>query len=141
MAKPEKPSKTKAVHDYVKAHPGVSNVDVAAALSKQGVKLTPQHVANIKSKLKKLRAERKQGKATAAAAAAPAALSVAASPVAEQPTKAANTITLDQVKKVAQTVKAIGGFDRLKELLDVVREVGGLKKFRDLLDAMALGGP
>jgi uncharacterized Zn finger protein (UPF0148 family) len=51
--------------------------------------------------------------------------------------KAANTVTVEQVKAVAQTVKAIGGADRLNELLGLIREVGGLRRFKDLLDAMS----
>jgi trehalose-6-phosphate synthase len=47
------------------------------------------------------------------------------------------TVTFEQVKAVAQTVKVIGGFDRLNELLGLIREVGGLKKFKDLLEAMS----
>ena len=50
--------------------------------------------------------------------------------------KAANTVTVEQVKAVAQTIKVIGGFDRLNELLGLIREVGGLRRFNDLLDAM-----
>ena len=50
--------------------------------------------------------------------------------------KAANTVTVEQVKAVARTIKAIGGFDRLNELLGLIREVGGLRRFKDLLDAM-----
>lgn len=57
---------------------------------------------------------------------------------AEAPAKTANAITLEQIKMVGQTVKAIGGFRRLHEMLAVIKEVGGLKKFKDLLDAMAV---
>ena len=52
--------------------------------------------------------------------------------------KTANTVTVEQVRAVAQTVKAIGGADRLNELLGLIKEVGGLKKFKDLLDAMSV---
>jgi uncharacterized Zn finger protein (UPF0148 family) len=47
------------------------------------------------------------------------------------------TVTFEQVKAVAQTVKVIGGFDRLNELLGLVREVGGLRKMKELLEAMS----
>ncbi len=50
--------------------------------------------------------------------------------------KAANTVTVEQVRAVAQTIKAIGGFERLDGLLGLIREVGGLRRFKDLLDAM-----
>ncbi len=52
--------------------------------------------------------------------------------------KTANTVTVEQVKAVAQTVKAIGGADRLNELLGLIKEVGGLRRFKDLLDAMSV---
>ena len=52
--------------------------------------------------------------------------------------KPASTVTLEHVKAVAKTVKAIGGFDRLNELLGVIKEVGGMKRFKDLMEAMAV---
>jgi ribosomal protein L40E len=58
--------------------------------------------------------------------------------VAEKPTKAADTVTIDQVSAVAQTVKVIGGFNRLNELLGLVKEVGGLRKMKALLEAMSV---
>jgi hypothetical protein len=57
--------------------------------------------------------------------------------VAEKPTKAADTVTFDQLRAVTQTIKVIGGVNRLNELLGLVKEVGGLKKFKDLLEAMS----
>ena len=60
----------------------------------------------------------------------------AAPAVVEKPTKPADTITLDHVKKVAQTVKVIGGLPRVLEVLDVIKELGGVKKFKDLAEAM-----
>ncbi len=68
---------------------------------------------------------------------APAAAPAPAAPaVVEKPTKPAETITLDHVKKVAQTVKVIGGLPRVLEVLDVIMELGGVKKFKDLAEAM-----
>jgi len=66
-----------------------------------------------------------------------AALSVAAT-VAEKPSNNGNAITLEQIKKVAQTVKSIGGFQRMTEVLDVIKESGGVKKFRELAEAMTV---
>jgi len=62
----------------------------------------------------------------------------AAPALAEKPTKAGDTITLEQIRKVAQTVKTIGGFGCLNELLGLIREVGGVRKFKDLGDAMSV---
>jgi hypothetical protein len=52
--------------------------------------------------------------------------------------KAGDTVTLEHVKAVAQTVKAMGGFGRLNDLLGVIREVGGLRRFKDLSEAMSV---
>ncbi len=68
----------------------------------------------------------------------PAVSTLEAAPIAaaETPTKAANAITLEQIRAVGQMVKTIGGFRRLHEMLGVIKEVGGLRKFKDLLEAM-----
>lgn len=50
--------------------------------------------------------------------------------------KAANTVTVEQVRATVQTVKTLGGADHLTELLTLIKAVGGLKKFKDLVDAM-----
>ena len=56
--------------------------------------------------------------------------------VVEKPTTNGGTITLEQVKKVAQTIKTIGGYQRVLEVLEVIKELGGVKKFKDLAEAM-----
>ena len=119
------------MRDYVKAHPGAKSPEIAAALTKQGIKITVGHVANIKSKANAKRRARK-AKARHAPAVTPTTVAVEAQPAA----KPTDALTLQHVKAVAGTVKVLGGFDRLKELLEVIKEVGGLKKFRDLLEAM-----
>jgi uncharacterized Zn finger protein (UPF0148 family) len=52
-----------------------------------------------------------------------------------------STITLDLVKKVAHTVKAMGGFSKMTEVLAVIKEAGGVKKFRDLAEAITVTEP
>lgn len=69
---------------------------------------------------------------------APVAAAVAAP---AEKTKPADAVTLDQIRAVGQTVKAMGGFERLDELLGLIREVGGVRRFKDLLDAMAVTEP
>jgi arginine repressor len=49
MAKKGTGSKTRAVLDYIKAHPGVGNTEIAAALTKAGTPITPAHVSTIKN--------------------------------------------------------------------------------------------
>jgi hypothetical protein len=136
MAK-QKVNKTKAVKDYLKTHRGAMSSEIAKALAKQGIKINPGHVANIKSSLKRKRVARK-AKAAKLVAAVPAISTAAVVAAAEAPAKTTNAITLEQIKAVSQMVKSIGGFCHLHEMLSVIKEVGGLKKFKDLLDAMAV---
>ena len=85
MAKKQAVSKTQAVRGYLNAHPGAGCREIAAALEEQGIKITFGHVATIKAVLYET--------------AAPT-----ASPVVEKP---AGTLTLDQIKMVAQAIKKI----------------------------------
>ena len=49
MAKKGTGSKTRAVLDFIKAHPGVGNTEIAQALTKAGTTITPGHVSTIKN--------------------------------------------------------------------------------------------
>jgi hypothetical protein len=130
MAKKQKVNKTQAVRDYLKVHPTAMSGEIAAVLTKQGIKINAGHVANIKTKINKERPSKKAAVAKPVAA-------VAASPVTAENGKTAATVTLEHVKAVALTVKALGGSVCLYGLLALIKEVGGLKKFKDLLDAMS----
>ena len=131
MAKQPKINKTQIVRDYLKDHPGAMPAEIVKALAERGIKMTRMHVSAIKTKLSKGTAK----KATKKPAAAPAA--VAATPtVVEKPATNGGTITLEQVKKVAHTIRMIGGFQRIEEVLAVIKELGGVKKFKDLAEAM-----
>ncbi len=118
-------NKTQTVLDYLKTHPAAQNREVAAALTKRGIKITANYVATIKSK----NGNGKKPAKREAPAPEPPLVPVA---------KAANTVTIEQVKAVTQTVQVIGGIPRLNELLGLIREIGGVKKFKDLLDAMTV---
>ena len=127
MAKKQKVNKTQAVRDYLKAHPKAMSGEIATALTKQGIKITAGHVANIKTKINKERPAKKAAKQAAAVeVAAPAAVE-----------KATATVTLEHVKAVALTIKTLGGSARLNELLGLIKEVGGLRKMKGLLEAMS----
>ncbi len=136
MAKKPAISKTQAVRDYLSVHPGAMSKEIAAALTKRGIKINAGHVANIKTKINKETATKKK------AAKKPAAVAVAAAPAApasvEKPTTNGGTITLEQVKKVAHTIKQLGGIQRMTEVLAVIKELGGVKKFKDLAEAMTV---
>ena len=129
MAKKPAINKTQAVRDYLKAHRGAMSGEIAAALNKKGIEITPGHVSNIKTAINKARTAKKAAKQQAAAEV----------PVAvEKPVKVADSFTLDQIKAVVQTVKAVGGPARIDELLGLIKEVGGVKKFKELVEALSV---
>jgi hypothetical protein len=132
MAKKQKVNKSQAVRDYVKAHPRAMSGEIAAALNKQGIKINPGHVANIKTQINKARNAKKTASAKPAAR-----VSANETTTAPETTKAPATVTLEHVKAMAKMVKTLGGSFRLHELLDLIKEVGGLKKFKDLLEAIS----
>ena len=133
MAKKPELSKTQAVRDYLKDHPGALSSEIAAALDKQGIKITPGYAANIKVALGKTQAINDAAKKQAVTkTAAPATV--------DKPAKNGDTITLTQVKLVAATIKTLGGYERLSEVLAVIKELGGVKKFKDLAEAMSVTG-
>jgi hypothetical protein len=63
MAEKPKVNKSQAVRDYLKANPGVGNTEVAASLTKSGVKVSPNLVATIKANMKDRRLAKKAAKA------------------------------------------------------------------------------
>ena len=128
MARKQKVNKTEAVSAFLKTHGGATRGEIVAAMAKQGIKITPSHVGNIKSQLKRKLARKRKPQE------APRSEPVAA----EKPAKAGDTITISQVRAVAQTVRAVGGTDRLNDLLGLIREVGGIRKFKDLVEAMTV---
>jgi hypothetical protein len=52
MAKRQGTTKSHAVRNYLKTHRKATNKEVSEALAKQGVAVSPNHVANIKAKTK-----------------------------------------------------------------------------------------
>jgi hypothetical protein len=76
-----------------------------------------------------LRRSKESGKIVPADPAAEAPATIA-------PTKANGTVTLAQIRNVAATINALGGYQRMTKVLDVIREAGGVKKLRDLAEAM-----
>jgi hypothetical protein len=98
--KGETMSKKSDVVDYLKAHPEASNKEVSEALAKKKIEVSPNHVANIKTALKK-------------AGEAPTATK---EPKAEKPPKAA--------KPSVVAVKHVTGFS---EVVAVLQEVTGFQ--------------
>jgi hypothetical protein len=130
MAKKPKINKSQAVRDYLAGHPEAMPKEVMEALAKDGIKVSRVHVSTVKSKFKKASPKAKRAATVAATPAAPTAV--------EKPTTNGGTITLEQVKKIAHTIKTLGGHQRVTEVLEVIKEMGGVKKFRDLAEAMSV---
>ena len=137
MAKKKGVNKFKTVLDYWHQHPKATAAEVAEALTKQGIDITVNYIYTIRAKSRKP-AEQKAAPQVAAKAASQPATAQPVAPAPEKRTEPAGTITLQHIKAVAQTVKAMGGFDRLNELVAVIREVGGLRRFKELLEAIAV---
>ena len=134
MAKKPQVGKTQAVSEFLSANPGAGPKAIVAALKKQNITITPGHASNIKTKLSKGPAAKKTVKKKVVA-------EVIAPAVVEKPATNGGTITLEQVKKVAETVRAMGGYLRMIEVLDVIKALGGAKKFKDLAEAMTVPEP
>jgi arginine repressor len=98
-------NKAQAVRDYLKTHPSTTNKEVAEALTKQGIKLSPNHVANIKSKMAVSKGKRKRrGKAA----------------------KVMSTKTgvgVHEIKAAFVLLKQCGGIECAKAALDAAREI------------------
>ena len=129
MAKKPKVNKSQAVRDYLAGHPDAMPKDVVAALAKEGVEVSTILVSGIKTRVKKASPKAKKAAAVATTPAAP--------PAVQKPTTNGGTITLDQIKKVAQTIRTLGGYQRVTEVLEVIKELGGVKKFKDLAEAIS----
>ena len=131
MAKERSINKTQAVADYLLVHPEATREEIVSGLRKLGITITPSRVGNIKTKLKQ-----RAAKSPAAVAIVPAVTVVAEKPsVVEKP---GDTITLEQVRKVAQTVKRMGGYQKMTAVLEVIKELGGIEKFGELVEAMTV---
>jgi hypothetical protein len=59
MAKKGAVNKTKAVLEYLKAHPGAGNKEVAEALTAEGIEINAGHVSTIKTQAKRRRKARR----------------------------------------------------------------------------------
>ena len=60
MSKKPAVNKSQSIRDYLKDHPGASNKEVADALTKQGIKLSPDYVSTVKGQMKAKKGKRKR---------------------------------------------------------------------------------
>jgi hypothetical protein len=133
MAKQQSLNRSQAIRDYLEIHPDAKPLETVAALSEEGITVTTGLVSKIKARAKNSRKGKTRAKPVAAVA--------ETSAVIEKPMKNGGTITLEQVRKVAETVNAMGGYQRMTEILDTIKEVGGPRKFKELAEAMRVPEP
>jgi hypothetical protein len=105
MAKKPPISKAQSVRDYLKAHPSTSNKEVAEALTKQGIKISANHVANIKSKMAVSKGKRKRRSKAATA----------------MSTKTG--VGIHEIKAAFGLLKQCGGIKGAREALEAAREI------------------
>jgi hypothetical protein len=98
-------NKSQTVRDYLKAHPSTSNKEVAEALTKQGIRISPNHVANIKSKMAISKGKRKRRSKAATA----------------MSTKTG--VGVHEIKAAFSLLKQCGGIECAKAALDAAREI------------------
>ncbi len=98
-------NKAQAVRDYIKAHPGTANKEVAEALTKLGIKISANHVSNINSKMAVSKGKRKRrGKAAKAMS-------------------SKTGVNIHEIKVAFMLLKQCGGVESAKKALDAAREI------------------
>jgi arginine repressor len=105
MAKKSPVNKAQAVRDYLKAHPGTANKEIAEALKKQGIKISANHISNIKSKMAVSKGKRKRRSKAATA----------------MSTKSG--VGVHEIKAAFVLLKQCGGIENAKKALDAAREI------------------
>ena len=105
MAKKQAINKAQTVREYLKAHPGTANKEVSEALTKQGIKISPNHIANIKSKMAVSKGKRKRRSKAATAMSAKGGVSV------------------HEIKAAFVLLKECGSIENAKKALDAAREI------------------
>jgi len=102
MAEKQKVNKSQAVRDYLKANPGIGNTAVAAALTKSGIKVSPNYVASVKGKMKTRRKKVKR---------------------AVRKVVAARGVGIPEIKAAFALMKLAGGVAGAKHALEAAQEI------------------
>jgi hypothetical protein len=105
MAKKPVVNKAQSVRDYLKAHPDAANKEVAEAMAKQGIKISRNHIANIKSKMDISKGKRKRRSKAAKSMSSKSGVSV------------------HEIKAAFGLLKECGGVERAKNALAAAREI------------------
>ena len=109
----DQPSKSKRVHDYLRANPQSRNRDVVEALKEFGV--TAADVSNAKAQLKKKYTRRR----SRAAAVVAATVSGGDAPIDEVNT----SISISEIEATIDYVQVVGGISRAQQLLAIIQQI------------------
>lgn len=105
MAKSEKSvNKSKAIRDYFATNPKADSKTVIAALTEQGVKVSPTMVYYVRSKMGQARRKEKRAR------------------VAESSNTLAAANPVELVLRVKDLAHEVGGIHQLKQLVDLLAE-------------------
>jgi hypothetical protein len=105
MAKKQTVNKSQTVRDYLKAHPGTANKEVADALTKQGIIVSPNYVASIKGKMDVVKGKRKRRRTAANAM------------------SAKTGVDINEIKAAFALLKQCGSVEGAKEALAAAEEI------------------
>ena len=105
MAKKQTVNKSQTVRDYLKAHPGTANKEVADVLTKQGIKVSPNYVASVKGKMDVVKGKRKRRRTAANAM------------------SAKTGVDIHEIKAAFALLKHCGGIAEAKEALAAAVEI------------------
>jgi hypothetical protein len=105
MAKKPPVNKAQAVRDYLKAHPETGNKELAETLAKQGIRISPNHIANIKSKMAVSKGKRSRRRKAAKAMSAKSGIGV------------------HEIKAAFGLLKECGALERARDALAAAREI------------------
>lgn len=98
-------NKSQAIRDYLKAHRGAKPQAVAAALTEQGIKVTPQTVSTVKFNMKKKKGRKK-----------PAARKAA-------PSGGNDAVSMSALLDAKKLVDKIGSIEKTKQALDALSKL------------------
>lgn len=104
------PNKSQAIRDCSAANPSFSPKEVAEALAKNGITVTPEYVSTIWSldKAKTRKVKKKAAAATRAAA----------------PKASGESLTLDALVQARKLAEQLGGIEKVQSAIDALKKLG-----------------
>lgn len=118
MAK-KKVNKSQAIREHLKAHPNQKPAEAAAALTKRGVKVTPQYVSVVKS------SDNKKSGGKSQTGAGKAATGRRGRPPKSKPTSAQQDVSVRSIVAAKQLVEQAGSVEKAYAAIEAYSEITG----------------